>query len=679
MSAERPEYRPDIDALRAWAVGAVLLFHLDLPWMRGGFVGVDVFFVISGYLITRNIRLSLEAGRFSLKSFYAKRARRLMPSLLVTLCLTTLGMWLLSATTHLMSAAKSTLGAALSISNVLFWKQTSYFDDALKLNPVTHTWSLSLEEQFYLLYPLLLIALTTRAGSRWRLLKGLSLFTLSSAALSLWLTPRAPAFAFFMVPTRLWEFSLGGLIWLLEPRLSAQLSGWRAQALFLGGAALVWGSCIGMSEYEPFPGWLALLPCVGAGFVILSRPQARGLGQLCAHPALVWLGRLSYALYLVHWPLIALWRHAHFELSLDLSAQLSLGLGSVLCALLLHKLVEEPLRARVRLSPRLSLIHALIASVALISLSSALIWRQELTVAHPALAELKLPTGLKLSDFKRETYGGAGCRPPRCSSSGVQPSAAAAEVGAYVIGDSYALALYQGLKAELDSSRLVFWERGACEFYSLNYAGHKNKGQARCVESKRRAFEELKANPELPVLLGQHWHANFHEEMRYLPSSPEGVALPAAPPATVRYDSIEAYASFVARELIELKAALGLKRLTILGGPPKFARVFSPLDCYLSPLRSLSCAERPLDEFTSWHRAFQEALTARSEGQFKVIDLYSALCTRAHEGAEERCSQLTPSAELIYSDYGHLSRWGAALVVSRKRAELSEALGLTQD
>jgi peptidoglycan/LPS O-acetylase OafA/YrhL len=666
------EYRADIDGLRAWAVLAVLLFHLDLPWMQGGFIGVDVFFVISGYLITRNIRVGLERGRFSLKEFYARRVRRLMPSLLVTLGLTLLFTSLLAAQTHLMSASKSTLGATLSISNVLFWKQTSYFDDALKLNPVTHTWSLSLEEQFYLLYPLLLIWLTRASATsptRRGLQRGLIALVTGSLVFSLWSTSARPAFAFFMVPSRLWEFALGGLVWTIEPTLSAwRRARARSVTLLTLGGGLIWGSATLMSEFDPFPGSLALLPCLGAALVILAKPSAEGFGQLCAHPALVRLGKLSYALYLVHWPLIVLYRHARFTLTLSPVAQVGLGLGSALGAVLLHRLVEEPLRRRVTLWGGVSLLRALMITVVLLSASSALLWRRALSPAHPALSALKLPADLDLRAFKRETYGGKGCAPPRCSQSGPALSAERGEVSAYVIGDSYALALYQGLTQQLKAERVVFWERGACEFYSLNYAGNMNKNQASCVQSKRDAFAELKAHPELPVVLGQHWHANFHEEMRYHPSSPEGVPLPPQAPQAVRSHSVEGYARFVATELIQLKQRLGLRSLTIIGGPPKFAEVFSPLDCLLSPLSPRPCDWSPLDDFTGWHRAFQTALTRHSEGHFEVMDLYEGLC------AEGRCENLTPEGRLIYSDYGHLSSWGATHVVGLHRARFAEAL-----
>ena len=180
MTQKPLSYRPEIDVLRAWAVIIVVLYHLDIPSFSGGFVGVDVFFVISGYLITRNIRVPLEKDTFSLSRFYAQRARRLMPSLLVTLIITLILGFYLMASSHFLALVKNAFGAVLSLSNIFFWKQTNYFDDALKLNPMMHTWSLSLEEQFYLLYPLLLIWLTKKSKNRKSLTWSLSIASLVS-------------------------------------------------------------------------------------------------------------------------------------------------------------------------------------------------------------------------------------------------------------------------------------------------------------------------------------------------------------------------------------------------------------------------------------------------------------------------------------------------------------------
>ena len=669
MSRPALKYRPDIDALRAWAVIAVLLFHLDLTWCQGGFVGVDVFFVISGYLITRNIRVAIEERAFSLMDFYARRVRRLMPSLLVTLTFTGLIGSVLIAPTHLEKLAKNTLGASLSISNIFFWKQTSYFDDALKLNAMTHTWSLSLEEQFYLIYPLLLMWVSTRVKTRSKLIYPFIAFTVGSLVFAIWSTAAKPTFAFFMVPARLWEFTLGGLMWIVEPYLHRGERYRVSSLMLIAGMTMVISSCALISEYDPFPGLLGLIPCLGAALIIAAQPSASGIGSLCAHPLLVRIGKLSYALYLVHWPLIALYRHARFEVELSATAQVGLGVGSFGLAYLLHRVVEQPLRRRVSVWGRFTLVHAMIIAVIIISGVAASVWRSPLGSSDARLTALSIPSGTDLSTFKRATYGGKGCKPPRCSSGEASAQMPQSAVSAFVIGDSYALALHAGIQRYLGTAHVVFWERGACEFYSLNYVGSMNKRPERCVRTKRDAFIELKAHPETPVVLSQHWYANYVEEMRYEPSSPKDVALPIDPPQSFRATSIDEYARFVAHELTQLKERLGVSQLTVVGGPPKFARVFSPLDCYLSPVNPEGCHARPLNAVTRWHQTFQEALITHSRGAFEVIDLYQALCR------DEVCAHVTESGELIYSDYGHLSVWGSNAVVSALLTEFKRALG----
>ena len=177
----------------------------------------------------------------------------------------------------------------------------------------------------------------------------------------------------------------------------------------------------------------------------------------------------------------------------------------------------------------------------------------------------------------------------------------------------------------------------------------------------------------MPVILGQHWHSNYDEQMLHWPSYPDFMNESLTPrlqnlPTEITYNDIDEYAIFVSQELKRLKATLHLKKLSILGGPPKFARVFSPLDCILSPLQPRSCEVSPLDQFTSWHQQFQQALMSHIEDEFELIDLYPALCN------QDQCQNLDDQQHLIYSDYGHLSIWGAQLVVQKLKSSFKAAL-----
>lgn len=289
------DYRPEIDGLRAVAVLPILLFHLDFAPFSGGFVGVDVFFVISGYLITRIVKRDLEAGRFSFRGFYSRRIRRLFPALLATLALTLGAGYLVQIPASFARLASSTLYATFSLANVQFWWTSSYFDEASGLKPLLHTWSLSVEEQFYLLWPALLW-LTIRRGRR---LAPCAIALLSVATL-VWaeITLISDASkAFFLMPFRIWEFGLGALlVWLpagLQTRRAA-----REAALALGLAAIAW-AVFTYDHETAFPGLAAVAPCAGAALCIMAG-NPRTLGGLLRNRVAVGIGKLSYSIYLVH-------------------------------------------------------------------------------------------------------------------------------------------------------------------------------------------------------------------------------------------------------------------------------------------------------------------------------------------------------------------------------------------
>lgn len=337
LTPARQGYMPHVDGLRALAVISVILFHLEFALFSGGFIGVDVFFVISGYLITAHIRQAVNDGRFSFSWFYAKRARRLLPALFVTLLLTLVGGWWVLPAANYERLSIESLFALFSVSNFLFWNESGYFDGASTLKPLLHTWSLSVEEQFYLFWPLLLCFIKKERAA-FSLLAVMGVVSLLAAEM---LVRTEPALVFYMMPFRIVEFSVGGMLVWLEKRLRAGALV-REACSALGLLAIIVPVFL-YQETTVFPGVTALLPCLGAALIIAFGASSRIASCLSWRPV-VYIGLISYSLYLVHWPLIVLYKYGvHRFLLLD---KLLLLLVMIVLAVAMFHWVETPFRRR---------------------------------------------------------------------------------------------------------------------------------------------------------------------------------------------------------------------------------------------------------------------------------------------------------------------------------------------
>lgn len=339
--ASRHDYRPEIDGLRAVAVVPVVLFHAGYSWFRGGFVGVDVFFVISGYLITRILLADDAAGRFSIGRFYERRARRILPALLVVLAATWFVSGPLLLPDQLKTLAKTTVAVCLFSSNIFFALTTGYFDPAAEQNPLLHTWSLGVEEQFYIGFPILL-AWTLRGGRR-RTVCVLSAIALGSFALAQWMSSRYPVVNFFVTPPRAWELMIGALVACVpserldafHPKLCELLAG--------VGLTMILSAVAFFGPATPFPSVYTLLPTIGAALIVaVARPQTV-VGRALAAPPLVGIGLVSYSAYLWHQPLFAFAR----IVTIGQNSLVTMGMLSALTFLLAAvtwRYVETPLR-----------------------------------------------------------------------------------------------------------------------------------------------------------------------------------------------------------------------------------------------------------------------------------------------------------------------------------------------
>lgn len=363
--AARPDYRSDIDGLRAIAVLSVVVFHAFPGWLPGGFVGVDIFFVISGYLISKHILDELSSSSFSIKTFYARRVRRIFPALILVLLTCLLFGWVILTPAEYEKLGRHVFAGALFLANILSWREAGYFDAAADTKPLLHLWSLGIEEQFYIVWPLMLaLAWRFRRGLAW-VFPGVIVLSL---VYSLFLVQRDAVADFYSPVTRFWELALGAA--LAHPGVRQFATGPRLrQALSAAGLLLILLALVIIDSHDPFPGAWALLPTLGAALLIHAGAQGGVNRQILSLRPMVWVGLISYPLYLWHWPLLTFARIIESEPP-SLALRSGLVAASVLLAWLTYRLVERPVRARTRSS---GLIWVLCLSMALLGIAGFVI------------------------------------------------------------------------------------------------------------------------------------------------------------------------------------------------------------------------------------------------------------------------------------------------------------------
>jgi peptidoglycan/LPS O-acetylase OafA/YrhL len=339
-------YRQEIDGLRAIAVLGVIFFHADLNLFSGGFVGVDVFFVISGYLITSIIMTELELNRFSLIHFYERRARRILPALflVVFICILFALLWLLPD--DMRSFSRSLVYVLMLISNIFFWSQSSYFDSAAELKPLLHTWSLAVEEQYYILLPLFLLLFTKTW--KYSLLVALSVSFVTSLALAHYTAYAKPVAGFFLLPTRAWELLLGSIVAFYLNKERVKFS---KNIREIGGALgliLIIYAATSYNNLTPFPSLYTLAPTVGAVLIIIFSTQTTTIGKLLGNNTLAGIGLISYSLYLWHWPLFVFARHKGIDTTDKVNLLFLVSIATVF-SLITYKFIEIPFRDKTKI------------------------------------------------------------------------------------------------------------------------------------------------------------------------------------------------------------------------------------------------------------------------------------------------------------------------------------------
>jgi peptidoglycan/LPS O-acetylase OafA/YrhL len=615
-------YRADIDGLRAIAVLAVVSFHLKFG-LSGGFVGVDIFFVISGYLIAGIIHAEIAAGSFSLLTFYARRARRILPALVSTILVSSIAALMILHPSALVAFSKSAIASVLFSANFYFLATSDYFAPAANTIPLLHLWSLGIEEQFYILFPALALACTKYA----RKLLPAVLFALcvASLAASQILLGKDPLSAFYLLPYRGFELLIGCLISLPAARAIPR-SALAAQAAAFAGAAVLMFCAAFLGPATQYPGFAAALPSVGTALII-SAAEARPtfISNLLSTRLLVSIGRISYSLYLVHWPVIV------FGLKLFPNvAPAAFGLFAVaisfLLGLLNYRFVERPFRQSTR---RASSLRALgVSAAAVTCLCGLSAWTLHENGFSSSTDE-RIDRVLSYLDYDhdrlyldRECYlspdqdfsleAMSGCLPRGPGSSAI------------LWGDSHAMHLYPGLRPTLEKEgyALGVLTASAC----APIIGYQTAVRPKCTSFNEHALEAIRSlNPKL-VILSARW--------------------PTDDPSVTLLD-----------RTVDSLAKLGIK-VVILGESPLY-KIDVPLIVAkrLESKDSSRAANGELDLELGFLRWSDRILSARfgNRSDVRFISVMRAICPK------DDCPLTTPDGTPVHFDTAHLTEEGSRL------------------
>ena len=489
-------YRKEIDGLRALAVIPVIMFHAGFSLFSGGFVGVDVFFVISGYLITSIIYSEIIDGRFSIIQFYERRVRRILPAFFFVICMSIPFAYLWMLPSEFKSFSQSVIAANFISSNILFWLQTDYFASSSDLKPLLHTWSLAIEEQFYVFFPLLLLLMKNVRQSYLQIV----LIVLVSASLiaSEWVLKVDPSASFYLLPTRAWELGFGAFL-ALSRDYWHQLGSKVGNIAALIGLAMVSYAIFFYTSKISFPGTAALTPVIGTALLIAFANQQTIVGRMLSFPPMVGLGLISYSAYLWHWPIFAFARIRILEEPGILFFMFLIGF-TIFLAYLSWRFVEQPFRSKKRFGRNKLFFLAFIFSVSLIIFGF---------LGHYSSG---LPSRLNDDVLELVSYAENDIRYSDCHSGGsvyVEPKDSCVlgnnkTTKVALLGDSHATAISEQLSLSLSNygTNLISMTYFSCMptmgFFIPSVVN-------RCAEYNDSVFDFISSNPniETVVLVGR--------------------------------------------------------------------------------------------------------------------------------------------------------------------------------
>lgn len=619
-------YRPDIDGLRAVAVLAVVAFHAFPAVVPGGFAGVDVFFVISGFLISRIMFTGLERKDFSLETFFAHRIKRIFPALILVL-LASFGIgWFTLLPGEFAQLGKHIAAGAGFVQNIALWSEAGYFDVSSELKPLMHLWSLAVEEQFYLVYPVMVLA-AWRAGLKPFVL--IATIGTASFLLNIWRIGDDPTEAFFLSHTRLWELLSGALLACMGSLQGPRQGDVLRHVLSVFGIALIGAAAFGLNPTTVFPGWWALLPVAGAWLLIYAGPQACVNRWLLGYRGMVWVGLISYPLYLWHWPLLTFLRISEPSPS-SWQKLVAVGMAFVL-AWLTYRLLERPIRFGGNGGAKTAGLVACLAIVGGMGFVSyqfnGLPWRFPQEIRGVAAYVYDAKIGTRMPACWLEVDAAADAYASECSEALRAPGEKRTVL---VWGDSHAAGLYAGIQKQM-GTKVAQFTRSACPPLM-------GVGSSRCVSSNEYVFSQISKYQPDTVVLFAVWN---HYSQAWTGGSTEASGLL----STIR----------------NLRHA-GVKNIVVLGPAPRWAE---DLPKILAKDWIRKTPRQPVPLRLHGGMAFSAAqvdaglkalLTAEADVRyFSVLD---ALCNA--EGCLTRIS--SDPADLTAWDYGHLTIGGAEFI-----------------
>ena len=652
-----PKYRQDIDGLRAIAVLAVVGFHAFPGVVRGGFVGVDVFFVISGFLISAIIFGSLELKKFSLLEFYRRRIRRIFPALLVVVMGCLAFGWFALLADEYEQLGKHVAGGAGFVSNLVLWSESGYFDNASETKPLLHLWSLSVEEQFYLVWPVLLwVAYKLRFNL---------LFTACAvAAVSFWLNlaqyREAPVQAFYSPLTRFWELLAGSILayWVYgRPAEAAQRNGlglarkaWHcigADGCSVVGAALIIFAAVWLTAGRPFPGYWALLPVLGAALVIAAGKDAWFNRVVLSNRVLVWFGLISYPLYLWHWPLLSFARIVQSQ-DPGRGARVVAVVAAVGLAWLTYRWVEQPVR---RNAVNKTVPAVLFVLMTLTGITGFAMYQLGGVPTRPAAREFKN----NKSELVRLPAMDEGCRAYVGADDTIFPYCRFHDVGGTatvaVIGDSHAHVAFPGIAERLSTAGIntvLLANSGCPPFIGAEY-GNTESAKAQCKAQIEKVVGEVAEKSDIRHVFIFSRGALYVSGQGYGEIERRRTDVPHIP-AQVFKEGLQ-------RTISRLRAAG--KSVYYVNENPEVG--VDPVACVDRPFRlNVRDCSVPLDEVLQRQREYLDV--AASLQDVELISPLSAFCPSG------QCRVLASDGALLYADGDHLS-------VSGSRFQAQEVMG----